>query len=197
MGKSVQLGFALLLMAGAPVAFGQKMYKCPDGKGGTTFQQEKCAETEAEADKRNKERELREAEAKKKKEEEERRKAETIEKAKERDKAFLEQQEARRKIEEAEKKTLEVNKPATSADEGGLPEHVSETYPGPWKEGNNTIITNAFSTKTIAGCSPYRYRQRSGGGQGEFLVQCKTGGVKKNHYFVWPASGAVYGPVQY
>ena len=197
MQTGMRIGIALLLVAGAPFALAQKMYKCPDGKGGTVFQQGACPETEAEADARKKERDRIQAEQAKKKEDEERRKVEAIEKARERDKVYLQQQEERRKLEEAERKTIEATKPATSADEGGLPDNVAETYPGAWKEGNNTIITSAFAKKSIEGCTPYRYRQRAGGGPGEFLVQCKTGGAKKNHYFVWPQTEAVYGPVKY
>jgi hypothetical protein len=195
--RKLAIGLATALLAAAPVASGQKMYKCPDGKGGTVFQQAACAETEAEAEARKKERDRLQAEQAKQKEEEARRKAEAIEKAKERDKAYLQQQEERRKLEEAEKKALDATRPATSADEGGLPDNVSATYPGPWKEGANTIITSAFTKKSIEGCSPYRYRQRAGGGAGDFLVQCKAGGAKKNHYFVWPQTEAVYGPVRY
>ena len=195
--RHLAIGIALGLLAAAPVAVGQKMYKCPDGKGGMVFQQGACPETEAEAEARKKERDRIQAEQAKKKEDEERRKAEAIQKAKDRDKVYLDQQEERRKLEEAEKKAMQAHKPATSADEGGLPDAVTETYPGPWKEGANTIITGAFAKKGIEGCSAYRYRQRAGGGSGEFMVQCKSGGVKQNHYFVWPASEAVYGPVRY
>jgi hypothetical protein len=197
MRTALHLGFAMLVATAGPAAFAQKMYKCPDGKGGTVFQQAACPETEAEAEARKKERDRLQAEQAKKKEDEERRKAEAIEKAKERDKAYLQQQEERRKLEEAEKKAIDATKPATSADEGGLPDNISVTYPGPWKEGNNTIITSAFAKKSVEGCSSYRYRQRSGGGPGDFLVQCKTGGAKRNHYFVWPQTEAVYGPVRY
>jgi hypothetical protein len=197
MRRALQLGFVVLAAAAAPAALGQKMYKCPDGKGGTVFQQAACPETETEAEARKKERDRLQAEQAKKKEDEERRKAEAIEKAKERDKAYLQQQEERRKLEEAEKKAISAAGPATSADDGGLPDNISATYPGPWKEGNNTIITGAFGKKGIEGCSAYRYRQRAGGGAGDFLVQCKTGGAKRNHYFVWPQTEAVYGPVRY
>lgn len=187
----------LVLLAAAPAAFAQKMYKCPDGKGGTVFQQGACPETEAEAEARKKERDRIQAEQAKKKEDEERRKAETIQKAKERDKVYLDQQEERRKLEEAEKKAMQANRPATSGDEGGLPDNVAETYPGPWKEGANTIITGALAKKGVEACGSYRYRQRAGGGSGDFLVQCKSSGVKQNHYFVWPQTEAVYGPVRY
>jgi hypothetical protein len=195
--RKLAIGIALGLMAAAPCALAQKMYKCPDGKGGTVFQQGACPETEAEAEARKKERDRIQAEQARKKEDEERRKAEAISKAKERDKAYLQQQEERRKLEEAEKKSVDGNKPATAADDGGIPDHVADTYPGPWKEGVNTVITSAFAKKAIEGCGSYRYRQRSGGGSGDFLVQCKSTGVKRNHYFVWPQSEAVYGPVRY
>src|SRR5262245_54597812 len=128
----------LVLAAAAPAAMAQKMFKCPDGKGGTVFQQGACPETEAEAEARKKERDRIQAEQAKKKEDEERRKAETIQKAKERDKVFLDQQEERRKIEEAEKKAMKASLPAGATDEGNLPDSVSETYPAPWKEGMNS-----------------------------------------------------------
>jgi hypothetical protein len=197
LSPSIRVALVAAALAASPSALAQKMYRCPDGKGGTVFQQGACPETEQEAEARKKERDRLQAEQVKKKEDEERRKAEQIEKARERDKAYLQQQEERRKLEEAEKKAMDANRPATSSDEDGLPDNVAVTYPGPWKEGNNTIITNAFAKKPIEGCSPYRYRQRAGGGAGDFLVQCKTGGAKKNHYFVWPQSEAVYGPVKY
>lgn len=195
--RDLAIALALGLLATSSTALAQKMYKCPDGKGGTVFQQGACGESEAEAEARKKERDRIQAEQARKKEEEDKRKAEAIEKARERDKAYMQQQEERRKLEEAEKKAIDAHKPAMSEDDGGIPDHVADTYPAPWKEGVNTIINNAFAKKSIEGCGSYRYRQRTGGGAGDFLVQCKSTGVKRNHYFVWPQSEAVYGPVRY
>ena len=195
--RNLAIGLALGLLAASSPAPAQKMYKCPDGKGGTVFQQGACPETEAEAEARKKERDRIQAEQAKKKEDEEKRKAEQIEKAKERDKAFMQQQEERKKLEEAEKKTIDTVKPATAADDEGLPDHVAETYPGRWREDANGKIAGALAKKGIQDCPSFRYRQRAGGGNGDFIVQCKSTGVKRNHYFVWPNTEAVYGPVRY
>jgi transcription initiation factor IIF auxiliary subunit len=83
------------LMAVTPLALGQKMHKCDDGKGGVTFQQAPCPETPQEAEAREKETErLKKVEALKK-EEEERKKAEALAKLKERDKVYQQQMEER------------------------------------------------------------------------------------------------------
>src|SRR5258708_25467040 len=50
LSRCARVGFALGLMVVAPLALGQKMYKCPDEKGGTTFQQSPCPETPQEAE---------------------------------------------------------------------------------------------------------------------------------------------------
>jgi hypothetical protein len=194
------------------MALAQKMFKCPDGKGGVTFQQAACAETPEEADKRAKEREAREAEAARKKAEEARKKEEAIQKGKERDAAYQQQMKERAEAQKAaadlERKILEGTgkeggaKPVAAAaaaggaapatdDDGGLPPHVAQTYPGPWKTGGNTIIASALGKKQVVGCDKYRYRQRP---NGEFMVNCIPG---KNHYFVWPQSEAVSGPVKF
>jgi hypothetical protein len=216
--RRVRVGVAAGLMAVAPFAFGQKMYKCTDESGSTVFQQARCPETVKEAEARKKEKERLEAEATRRKGEEARRRAEAIAKAKERDKAYAQQvkerAEERRKAAEAEKRlmqgtTLEGRAPGAAAvaatgaplpapvaDDGGLPGAMASVYPGPWKEGSNAVIASAFGKKAIQGCDPYRYRQRAGGAAGEFLVQCKAGGYKV-HYFVWPQTEAVKGPVRF
>ena len=217
--RGAHVGIALGLMAAAPLALAQKMYKCTDASGSTVFQQSPCPETAKEAEARAREKERIEAEAARRKAEEARRKAEAIAKGKERDKAYEQQMkeraEERRKAEEAEKRlmqgtTLEGSKPGAAAaaaapgaapaapagDDGGLPSGMGSVYPGPWKEGANSVIASAFGKKAIQGCDQYRYRQRAGGAPGEFLVQCKPGG-NKVHYFVWPQTEAVKGPVRF
>ena len=214
--RFTQVGIAFGLMAVAPLALAQKMYKCTDASGSTVFQQAPCPETAKEAEARAKEKERIEAEAARKKDEEARKKADAIAKGKERDKAYEQQAkeraEASKKADEAEKRlmqgtTLEGAKttgaaaaPATpgaaaAGDDGSVPSKMASVYPGPWKEGTNNVIASAFAKKAIQGCSQYRYRQREGGGQGEFLVQCKPG--NKVHYFVWPQTEAVKGPVSF
>ena len=84
---------------------------------------------------------------------------------------------------------------APAGDDGSLPSGMVSIYPGPWKEGSNNVIASAFTKKAIQGCDQYRYRQRAGGGPGEFVVQCKPG--NKVHYFVWPQTEAVKGPVRF
>src|SRR5205809_2528700 len=105
-------GLALGLIAAAPVALGQKMYKCPDGAGGTTFQQQACPETAKEAEARRKEKERLEGEAARKKEDEARKKSEAAQKAVERDRAYLEGEkqraEERRKAAEAERAIMQA-----------------------------------------------------------------------------------------
>ena len=212
--RCIPLGLALGLMAAAPSAVAQKMYKCSDGKGGTVFQQERCGESEKEAEARSKEQARIAAEKKAKQDEEARRKAEAIAKGRERDAAYQQQLKdraaAQKAAAEAERKILEgtakeggVDTTAVAAaaagaapspvsdDDVGLPPHVASTYPGPWKTGRNTIIASALGKKQVVGCDKYRYRQRP---NGEFMVNCIPG---KNHYFVWPSSEAVSGPVKF
>lgn len=196
--RIVQVGLAVIVAAGIPSAFAQKLHKCSDGKGGTVFQQAPCGETQAEAEARARERERLQTEEARKKEELQRRKEEQIQKGRERDRAYQQQLEERaaaaRKVEEAEKRfTLGVT-PASDQDDS-LPADVAATYPGPWRGDANIVITGALGKKQIQGCDKFRYRQRKGGGN-EFLVNC-TVGSKKDHYFVWPASEAVRGPVKF
>src|SRR5213078_3471107 len=108
----LRVALAIGLIASAPAALGQKMYKCPDGKGGTSFQQTKCEDTPQEVEARKKEEDARKAEMQRKTEEEARRKEEAAEKAKERDKAY---QEKLKRGEEVEKK----NKAAEQSMLGG------------------------------------------------------------------------------
>ena len=217
--RLISLGTAAALLAVAPFAFGQKMYKCKDDSGATVFQQAPCPETAKDAEARLKEKARLEAEAAAKKEDDERKKAEAIAKARERDKAYerevVERAEERRKAEEATKKLMQGTSlegkapaaavavpapagaaPAPAADTGGLPASMAAIYPGPWKEDPHRIIATAFAKKSITGCDAYRYRQRQGGGVGEFIVQCKAGEYKVN-YFVWPETHSVKGPVRF
>ena len=180
-----------------PWALGQKMHKCDDGKGGTTFQQAPCPETPQEAEARAKEKErLKEAEAAKK-DDEARKKAEALAKAKERDKAYREQMEERaqqaKKAQEAEKKVLEGTGQEVS--DGTLTADMEKLYPGPWRDTSNPDLKAAFGKAKVTGCEKFRYRQRVGGGSGEYLVHCTTDGRNwVAQYFVWLASGAVKGP---
>ena len=184
-------------MAVTPLALGQKMYKCPDGKGGTTFQQSPCPETPQEAEARAKEKERLKEEEARKKEGDARKKVEQAAKAKERDKAYQQQMQERaqeaKKAQEAEKHLLEGT--AQENSDGSLTPDMEKQYPGPWRDTANADITAAFAKAKIKGCEKYRYRQRSGGGSGEFLVHCSTDGTSwVAQYFVWLASGTVRGP---
>ena len=192
-----RVGIALGLMAVTPLALGQKMYKCPDGKGGTAFQQTPCPETTQEAEAREKEKaRLKEAEAKKK-EEDARVKAEQAAKAKERDKAYQQQIEERaaeaKKAQQAEKKILEGT--ATEKSDGSLTADMEKQYPGPWREGAHADLAAALAKAKVQTCQKFRYRQRLGGGSGEYLVQCSADGANwVSQAFVWLATGAVRGP---
>lgn len=197
LARCIRVGFALGLMAVAPLALGQKMYKCPDGKGGTTFQQSPCPETPQEAEARAKEKERLKEEDTRKKAEDARKKAEQAAKAKERDKAYQQQMEERaqeaKKAQEAEKRLLEGTTQERS--DGSLTPEVERLYPGPWRDSANAAITAAFGKANVKGCEKFRYRQRAGGGSGEFLVHCTTDGKSwVAQYFVWLASGTVKGP---
>jgi hypothetical protein len=194
-----RVGLALGLMAVAPLAFGQKMYKCPDGKGGTTFQQSPCyiPETPQETEARAKEKERLKVEEARKKEEDARRKSEQIAKGKERDKAYQQQMEERaqeaKKAQEAEKRILEGA--AVEKSDGSLTPDMEQQYPGPWRDTAKADINAAFAKAKIKGCEKFRYRQRVGGGSGEFLVHCTTDGTSwVAQYFVWLASGTIKGP---
>ena len=193
-----RIGFVLGLMAVTPLALGQKkMYKCPDGKGGTTIQQFPCPETADEVAAREKEKERLKVEEARKKEEDARKKAEGAAKAKERDAAYQKQMEERAqealKTQEAEKKLLEGT--ALEKSDGSLTPEVEKFYPGPWKDGN-PAITAALLKANVKNCDKFRHRARAGGGANEFMVQCTTDGGKSwaTQYFVWIASGAVKGP---
>ena len=195
--KYAGVGFAFGLMAATPLAMGQKMYKCPDGKGGMAFQQTPCAETPQEAEARAKETERLKAELAKKKEEEERRQAEQAAKAKERDQAYQKQMEERaeeaRKAKAAEGHILEGT--AKEKSDGSLSSDMEKQYPGPWRVNTHPDIAAALAKANAAGCLKFRYRQRTGGRSGEFLVQCsKDGADWISQYFVWLATGTVRGP---
>jgi hypothetical protein len=198
--RYVQVGLAVGLMVSAPIALGQKMNKCPDGKGGTVFQQEKCGESADQAEARKKERERLEAEAQRKKEEEERRKEAAIQKARERDKAYQEQvnerAEARRKSREAEQRLMEGTSKQKGVDDGTLPPAFAKSHPGAWKEVPNPEIAAAFGKNKTPGCAQFRYRQRAGG-LPEFVVQCTVDKANWVTYFVWPKAETVKGPAKF
>jgi hypothetical protein len=198
--RYVQVGLAVGLMVSAPIALGQKMYRCSDGKGGTVFQQEKCGESADEAEARRKARESLEAEAQRKKEEAERRKAAAIQKARERDKAFQEQlkerAQAQRKSREAEQRLMEGTSKQKGVDDGTLPTAFARSHPGAWKEVPNPEIAAAFGKNKTPGCAQYRYRQRAGG-LPEFVVQCTVDKANWVTYFVWPKAETVKGPARF
>jgi hypothetical protein len=196
MRRYAPFGLVLGLLAVAPAAFGQKIYKCSDGKGGTTIQQSPCPETPQEAEARQKEKERRDAEAARKKADDERKKAEAAEKAKERDEAYKKEMEARtqelKKAEEAQKRLMEGTKHEVS--DGTLSAEMEKQYPGPWREDAKPEVMAALA-KANARCGKLRYRQRVGGGPGEYLVHCSPDGKDWNQqYFVWPQSNTVRGP---
>lgn len=200
--RRLHVALALALVATAPSAFAQKMYKCADGKGGTVFQQSPCGETQAEADARAKERERLQAEEVRKKEEAERRKQEQIQKAKERDKAYLEQAEKdaaeRKKAEGKGQGTPAAAAPmapppaaAANEDDSSLPTAISLTYPAPWREGRNAAIANALTASKIKGCTSFKYRVHSDGAQRPYLVRCTGAGAASDLYLMWPNTGTV------
>jgi hypothetical protein len=202
--RCAHAGLALALVAAAPLAFGQKMYRCSDGKGGTTFQQSPCPETAAEADARAKEKERLLAEEARKKEEAARRKEEQLQKARDRDKAYqeLEKQRAeeRKRAEAAERKILEgagqgaapaaaapAAASATATAKDDLPPDLAESYPGPWRPDSNPLIAKALATNQIKNCGAMSTRQRAGGSK-EFIVKCGTSGA---YFVVLPEIGGV------
>src|ERR1043165_91618 len=192
-----RVALALGLIAVAPLVFGQKMHKCSDGKGGSTFQQTPCPETPQEAEARAKEAERLKAEQARKQEEEVRKKAEGIAKAEERDKAYQQQMEERaaqaKKSQEAEKAILEGTGKEKS--DGSLTADMEKQYPGPWRTAAHPDLTAALAKAQVKGCGKIRYRQRVGGGPGEFLVQCSPDGANwVAQCFVWLATGTVRGP---
>lgn len=195
-----QVGLAVGLLASAPIALGQKLNKCPDGKGGTVFQQEKCGETADQAEARNKERARLEAEAQRKKDEEARRKEESVQKARERDKAYQEQLKERaaeqRKAREAEQRLMEGTSKQKGVDDGSLPAAFVQSHPGAWKDVPNAEIAAALAKNKTPGCAQYRYRQRAGG-LPEFVVQCTVDKANWVTYFVWPKAETVKGPARF
>lgn len=200
-------GLALCLAVAAPAAFGQKMYRCPDGQGGTTFQQQACPETAKEAEARLKEKERLEGEAARKKDEEARKKAEAAQKAVERDRAYLEAEkqraEERKKAAEAERAIMQGAGSGSAAsaagsapvvNDGSLPDEMAALYPGPWKKDANATIVDILAKKQVSGCGRFQYRQRVNNGA-DFLVSCQGGAG--NYYFVWPATEGIRGPVKF
>ena len=198
--RNLGVALAIGLIAAAPAALGQKMYKCPDGKGGTAFQQTPCAETPQEIEARKKEEEARKAEAERRKAEEAKKAAEAAQKAKERDQAYQEQLKQREEIDKknkaAEQGMLGGTTKEKGFDDGTLPAGFDKSHPGAWKEVPNPDITAAFGKNKTPACAQYRYRQRAGG-LPEYVVQCTTD--KKNWvtYFVWPKADTVKGPAKF
>ena len=178
--RDLRVALAIGLIASAPAVLGQKMYKCADGKGGTTFQQTKCDDTPQEAEARKKE--------------------ELAEKAKERDKAYQEQLKLREEVEKknkaAEQRMLGGTTKETGADDGTLPPGFDKSHPGAWKEVPSPEITAALAKNKTPACPQYRYRQR-GGGLPEFVVQCTVDKANWVTYFVWPKAEVVKGPAQF
>ena len=196
----LHVALALSLIASVPVALGQKMNKCPDGKGGWVFQQEKCGESAEAAEARKKENDRLQAEAQRRKDEEARKKEESVQKARERDKAYQEELKARaeeqKKSREAEQRLMEGTSKQKGVDDGTLPPVFAQTHPGAWKEVPNPEIGVALGKAKTPGCANYRYRQRVGG-LPEFLVQCSADKANWVTYFVWPKSDTVRGPVKF
>ena len=195
-----RIGLAAGLILSTPAVLGQKMNRCPDGKGGWVFQQEKCGESAEEADRRIKEAARIQAEAQRKKEEEARRKEESIQKARERDKAYQEQMSQKaaeeKKAREAEAKLMKGTTKEQGVDDGSLPSQLAQAYPGGWKEAANADIAAALGKNKTPACAQYRYRQRQGGVP-EFIVQCTTDKANWVTYFVWTKAETVRGPVRF
>ena len=196
----VKVALVVGFLAWAPVVWGQKMYKCPDGQGGTTFQQTPCAETAAEAEVARKAKERADAEFARLKEEEARKKEESAQKARERDKAYQEQLKQREEVEKKnqsiEQSSMQGTTKEKGFDDGSLPAGFDKSHPGAWKEVAMPDITAALGKNKTPGCGQYRYRQRAGG-LPEYVVQCTTD--KKNWvtYFVWPRADTVKGPAKF
>ena len=198
--RDLRVALAIGLIASAPAALGQKMYKCPDGKGGTIFQQTKCEDTPQEAEARKKEDEARKAEAQRKVEEEARKKEEAARKAKERDAAYQEQQRQREEVEKknkaAEQSMLGGTTKEKGFDDGTLPPGFEKSHPGAWKEVPSAEISAALAKNKTPACPTYRYRQRANG-LPEFVVQCTTDKTNWVTYFVWPKADTVKGPAKF
>lgn len=200
--RGISAGLALGLMAGAPVAIGQKMNKCVDASGAITFQQAACPtkpRTPQEEEALQKEQERLQQEKERAKAEEARIKAERAAKIKERDKAYQEKMnqsaEERKRQEEMEARILQGTSREGSAGAGALPTGFETIYPPPWKEETNAGITAALAKNNIKECGQARHRRRSGGAD-EYLVQCTKDGSKWDTYFVWPQTQAVKGPIK-
>jgi hypothetical protein len=198
--RFIPVGLALGLMASAPIVLGQKMYKCPDGKGGTTFQQTPCPPTAEEVDAHKKEKERLEGEARRKKDEEAQKAEAALQKMRERDKAYQEQVNERAREQEkskaVEQRMLEGTTKQKGVDDGSLPAGFEQSHPGTWKEVPNIGITAALGKNKTPGCAQYRYRQRAGG-LPEFVVQCSVDKVDWVTYFVWPQAETVKGPAKF
>jgi hypothetical protein len=176
------------------------MYKCPDGKGGMTFQQTPCPPTAEEAEAAKKEKERAVADAERRKEEEARKAEAAAQKAKERDQAYQEQLKQREEVEKknkaAEQSMLGGTTKEKGVDDGTLPPGFDKSHPGAWKEVPSAEITAALAKNKTPACPQYRYRQR-GGGLPEFLVQCTVDKANWVTYFVWPKAEVVKGPAQF
>ena len=198
--RYVPVGLALGLMASAPIALGQKMFKCPDGKGGTIFQQTKCEDTPQEVEAHKKAEEARKADALRKTEDEARKNQEAAQKAKERDQAYQEQLKQREEVEKKNKATEQSMLGGTTKekgfDDGTLPPGFEKSHPGAWKEVPMPEITAALAKNKTPACPQYRYRQR-GGGLPEFVVQCTADKLNWVTYFVWPRAETVKGPARF
>jgi len=176
------------------------MYKCSDGKGGTVFQQAKCPESVEENEARKKEMERANAELQRKKDEEARRKEESMQKARERDKAYQQQLNEKaaeqKKNQATEQRMLEGTTKERGVDDGTLPAGFDKSHPGAWKEVPNPDITAVLEKKKTPACAQYRYRQRAGG-LPEFVVQCTADKANWVTYFVWPKADTVKGPARF
>lgn len=196
----ISIGFAAGLAASVPMVQAQKLNKCPDGKGGVVFQQEKCGETADQVEARMKEKARADAEAQKRKEDEARRREESIQKARERDRAYQQQQseraEAEKKARAAEQRLMQGTTKAQEFDDGSLPPQFAQSHPGAWKEAPDAAITAALAKNKVPACGHYRYRQRSGG-LPEYLVQCTADKANWVTYFVWPRAETVKGPARF
>jgi hypothetical protein len=188
------------LVASVPLALAQKMYKCPDGKGGTTFQQVACPPTPEEVEAHKKEKERLEAEALRKKEEEAQKAEAALQKARERDQAYQEQLKAREEVEKknqgTEQRMLEGTSKQKGFDDGSLPPGFERSHPGAWRDIPTAGITAALGKNKTPACPHYRYRQRAGS-LPEFVVQCSVDKANWVTYFVWPQAEIVKGPASF
>jgi Skp family chaperone for outer membrane proteins len=198
--RDLRVALAIGLIASAPAALGQKMFKCPDGKGGTIFQQTKCEDTPQEIEAHKKAEEARKAEAQRKADEEARKNQEAAQKAKERDQAYQEQLKQREEVEKKNKAVEQTMLGGTTKekgfDDGTLPPGFEKSHPGAWKEVPSEDITTTLAKNKTPACPQYRYRQR-GGGLPEFVVQCTVDKVNWVTYFVWPKADTVKGPAKF